>query len=121
MYGDYESLRDGSISDCLMDLTGGIPEHYPLHELVTYKNPDTRRGVYTAIYSALEANSLVTLSIRARKQGDVRALTQFGLIVGRAYMVLSAKVCPSLHRYCIIAAALLVCLRVPRSIMDHKQ
>ena len=93
MYSDYESLRDGSNSDYLLDLTGGIPEYYPLHELVTYKNPDTRGGVYSAIYAALETNSLVTVSIRARKQGDVRALTQVGLIVGRAYMVLSAKVC----------------------------
>ena len=84
MYGDYESLRDGSISDCLMDLTGGIPEYYPLHELVTYKNPDTRSYVYRAMYAALETNSLVTVSIRARKQGDVRELTQVGLIVGRA-------------------------------------
>lgn len=92
MYGDYESLRDGSIADCLMDLTAGIPEHYPLHELVTYKNPDTRRGVYYAMFSALETNSLVNLSIRARRPGDVRALTHMGLIVGRAYMVISAKV-----------------------------
>ena len=64
LYRDYESLRDGTVADCLTDLTGGIPKRYHLRQMLIYKNPDTRQQAFNAIASALSAKAFVTATIK---------------------------------------------------------
>lgn len=72
LYRDYESLRDGTVADCLSDLTGGIPERYHLRQLVVYKNSDTRQNVFDSIVNALNAKAFVTATIKVNSETNRR-------------------------------------------------
>ena len=91
LYKDYESLKEGSVADCLTDLTAGIPERYHLKQLVCYKNPDTRTMVFDVIAEALSHGSFVNLTIKPDRPSQLGVSTPKGLIIGRGYAVLEAK------------------------------
>ena len=62
MYGDYECMRFGSVADCLVDLTGGMPERYLLRDLHVANDERTRERFKAALADALGTHSLVMLT-----------------------------------------------------------
>ena len=62
MYGDYECMRYGRVADCLVDLTGGMPERYLLRDLHVADNERTRERLKAALADALGTHSLVMLT-----------------------------------------------------------
>ena len=73
MYGDYECLRYGSVADCLVDLTGGMPERYLLRDLHIADDERTRERFKAALADALSSHSLVTLICDKRTDVGDRA------------------------------------------------
>lgn len=73
MYGDYECMRHGSIADCLVDLTGGMPERYMLRDLHLDDNERTRERLKAALADSLQTHSLVMLTCDNVSGGNGRA------------------------------------------------
>lgn len=62
MYGDYECMRRGSVADCLVDLTSGIPERYLLRDLHLDADERNRGRLKAALADALSTHSFVMLT-----------------------------------------------------------
>ena len=68
MYGDYECMRYGSVADCLVDLTGGMPERYLLRDLHVADDERTRERHK----AALGTHSLVMLTSDKAEQSPAQ-------------------------------------------------
>merc|ERR1712098_835234 len=93
LHGSYEALDVGSLSDALVDLTGGVSELISLEDdcgRKLYLEDDKKSELYKRLQEELNAGSLVCCAVRAGKN-EQNQRTECGLVKGHAYGVTGAR------------------------------
>ncbi|CAN8022093.1 unnamed protein product [Ixodes persulcatus] len=87
--GCYEQLEACSLSDALVDLTGGAAE---ILELSSYaRDPMLRDALFAKMVAAGEAHSLLCCAISVDRLEEMGERTERGLLKGHAYAVTGAR------------------------------
>ncbi|XP_041352940.1 calpain-9-like [Gigantopelta aegis] len=85
LYGSYEALKGGLMTDSLTDLTGGLTESYYLRG----KNTNVPRNIVNILFKALDRQSLIGCAINPLdpQSGVQESKLKNGLVAGHAYSV----------------------------------
>jgi hypothetical protein len=81
LYGSYELLDGGHVSDAFVDMSGGLCEIYSRNHLP--KNPKERDNFWEVIYESFKRESLIGCSI----EGAGESKLPNGLVTGHAYTI----------------------------------
>ncbi|XP_074657458.1 calpain-5-like [Tubulanus polymorphus] len=94
LFGCYEALDGGDLSEALVDFTSGVAE--PL-DLVAghYATDETARSeLFEMMYKEMEHKSLMAAAIPAASAEEMEAQTDMGLVKGHAYGITAVKRVP---------------------------
>lgn len=87
LYGSYEALKGGWMSDSLTDLTGGVSEVYVLRG----KRANYPPNLVNIVLKALEHHALIGSGIDDVEGAGPESLLPNGLVTGHAYSVTNIK------------------------------
>ncbi|GFR57893.1 calpain-A-like [Elysia marginata] len=77
LYGSYEALKDGNLSEAMVDFTGGVPEKFDL------KNAPS--NLYQMMLKARQRSSLLGCLIESERERELAN----GLVAGQCYSITS--------------------------------
>ncbi|XP_064456746.1 calpain-5-like isoform X2 [Ornithodoros turicata] len=97
-FGCYELLELGTLSDSLVDLTGGLSE---TTELWGYPK-DGHEELYQRIKGALDAHSLLCCAISVEKLEEMGERTAQGLVKGHTYVIIGAAIIPTPNKLSLL-------------------
>ena len=63
LYGCYESLDGGELSEALEDFTGGVAENYDISKENYPENEEKKEAFFQWLSSALESGALICAAI----------------------------------------------------------
>jgi len=66
LYGCYEALDGGELSEALEDFTGGVAENYDISAERYLENDDKRERFFQWLSASLETGSLICAAIPVR-------------------------------------------------------
>lgn len=87
LYGSYEALNGGELSEALEDFTGGVTESFELKDEGFRKNVERKEQFYDFLVQNMSRNSLLCAAIPALTIDQMEKRTKQGLVQGHAYAV----------------------------------
>lgn len=94
LYGSYDSLEGGELSEALEDFTGGVTELFDL-STQNYQDDFLKKEVFfSMLYRELENHALMAAAIPALTKEDMEKGTAMGFVMGHAYSVTAIKKIP---------------------------
>uniref|UniRef100_A0A0B7B7Z1 Calpain catalytic domain-containing protein n=1 Tax=Arion vulgaris TaxID=1028688 RepID=A0A0B7B7Z1_9EUPU len=91
LFGNYEALDGGELSEALEDFTGGVSDTINLVEMEVATKPEERVALFSRMQKEMDRKSLMAASIPATSAADMEATTASGLVKGHAYGITSVK------------------------------
>ncbi|RZF42001.1 hypothetical protein LSTR_LSTR003506 [Laodelphax striatellus] len=91
LHGSYDALREGHLSDALVDFTGGVSEVIDLQAEEYSSHEDKRREFFEMLLSEMAHHSLLCFSVIAPLPSDIGTRTSLGINKGHAYHVTDVR------------------------------
>ncbi|XP_041352428.1 calpain-5-like [Gigantopelta aegis] len=91
LFGNYESLDGGELSEALEDFSGGVSDTVDLVGDGVATNVEERTALYSRLHKDMNRKSLMAASIPATSQAEMEASTDVGLVKGHAYGITEVK------------------------------
>ncbi|VDK84709.1 unnamed protein product, partial [Litomosoides sigmodontis] len=92
LYGCYENLVGGQLSDALEEISGGIAETINVQkELLMSDRTDSSRKLFHAIKKAFDQRALIVAAIAAKSKDEIEVTLECGLVKGHAYAVTAVR------------------------------
>lgn len=87
----YANLICGEIIDALIDLTGGVHEHFKLKDILSGKVKNmNQEKLWNAVFSSFEMKSMAGCAIDA-KDGKLEEVKANKLITGKAFCFMEIR------------------------------
>ncbi|KAH7728797.1 calpain-5 [Aphelenchoides avenae] len=92
LYGCYENLVGGQLSDALQDVSGGVAETISVPKFLA-ENPSEKRSIqlFRTLQTAFDQQALIVAAIAARNKEDIEKTLDCGLVKGHAYAVTAVR------------------------------
>uniref|UniRef100_A0A7E4VK90 Calpain catalytic domain-containing protein n=1 Tax=Panagrellus redivivus TaxID=6233 RepID=A0A7E4VK90_PANRE len=87
LYGCYENLVGGQLSDALQDVSGGVAETISVKKFLGDDTRDKDERLFGAIRTAFDNQALIVAAIAAKHKTDIEKSLRCGLVKGHAYAV----------------------------------
>ncbi|VDO42513.1 unnamed protein product [Haemonchus placei] len=84
LYGCYENLVGGHLSDALQDVSGGVAE-------TISGTSEASQILFNNLKEAFDNEALIVAAIAARSKGDIEEALECGLVKGHAYAVTAVR------------------------------
>uniref|UniRef100_A0A1B6E2A2 Uncharacterized protein n=1 Tax=Clastoptera arizonana TaxID=38151 RepID=A0A1B6E2A2_9HEMI len=91
LYGSYDALREGHLSDALVDFTGGVSEVVDIDAGEYSVNQDKRSALFDKLLKEISEHSIMCFTIVAPTLNDIGMRTDLGINKGHAYHVTAVK------------------------------
>ncbi|KAK0048922.1 calpain-5 [Biomphalaria pfeifferi] len=91
LFGTYEALDGGELSEALEDFTGGVSDTLDMIKMELASKPEERVALFARMQKEVDRKSLMAASIPATSAEDMEATTDIGLVKGHAYGITSVK------------------------------
>uniref|UniRef100_A0AC34RFW6 Calpain catalytic domain-containing protein n=1 Tax=Panagrolaimus sp. JU765 TaxID=591449 RepID=A0AC34RFW6_9BILA len=87
LYGCYENLVGGQLSDALQDVSGGVAETINVRKFLGDDPKDKDERLFKAIQGAFDQHALIVAAIAAKNKEEIEKSLRCGLVKGHAYAV----------------------------------
>ncbi|XP_059155329.1 calpain-5-like isoform X2 [Physella acuta] len=91
LFGTYEALDGGELSEALEDFTGGVSDTLDMIKMEVSSKPEERVALFARMQKEVDRTSLMAASIPATSLDDMEATTETGLVKGHAYGITAVK------------------------------
>lgn len=91
LYGSYEALEGGNLSDALVDLTSGVSAHLDLTIGGYVDDFEKRKQLFKMMSKEMNEHSLMCCAITPHSHEEVEMRTSVGLVKGHAYGITACK------------------------------
>ncbi|CAG5114859.1 unnamed protein product [Candidula unifasciata] len=91
LFGNYEALDGGELSEALEDFSGGVSDTLNMLEMDLATKPDERVALFARMQKEMDRKSLMAASIPATSAEEMEASTDIGLVKGHAYGITCVK------------------------------
>ncbi|KAL8625593.1 hypothetical protein ACOMHN_014681 [Nucella lapillus] len=91
LFGNYEALDGGELSEALEDFTGGVSDTLDLLKMEVAAKPEERVSLFARMEKEMDRRSLMAASIPAASSDEMEACTDVGLVKGHAYGITAVK------------------------------
>ncbi|KAK7090807.1 calpain-5-like [Littorina saxatilis] len=91
LFGNYEVLDGGELSEALEDFTAGVSDTLDLLKLEVATKPEERVALFARMQKEMDRRSLMAASIPAASAEEMEASTDVGLVKGHAYGITCVK------------------------------
>lgn len=91
LFGNYEALDGGELSEALEDFTGGVSDTLDLIKMEVAAKAEERVALFARMQKEMDRHSLMAASIPATKADEMEACTDIGLVKGHAYGITAVK------------------------------
>ncbi|KAK7090817.1 calpain-5-like [Littorina saxatilis] len=91
IFGSYEALDGGRLTEALEDFTGGVSDSLDLVEMGIKDKPDNRVDLYARLKREMDRNTMMGASIPADSSAEMEQVTPNGLVKGHAYGVTAVR------------------------------
>jgi len=87
LYGCYENLVGGQLSDALQDVSGGVAETINVRKFLSDDPKDKDERLFRVIRGAFDQHALIVAAIAAKNKDEIEKSLRCGLVKGHAYAV----------------------------------
>ncbi|EPB72006.1 hypothetical protein ANCCEY_08903 [Ancylostoma ceylanicum] len=87
LYGCYENLVGGHLSDALQDVSGGVAETVNVAKFLKTGGPDSPDQLFNNMKEAFDNEALIVAAIAANTKDEIEQTLDCGLVKGHAYAV----------------------------------
>lgn len=87
LYGCYENLVGGHLSDALQDVSGGVAETLHVRKFLKDDPADNELKLFNNLKTAFDKGALIVAAIAARTKEEIEESLDCGLVKGHAYAV----------------------------------
>lgn len=87
LYGCYENLVGGQLSDALQDVSGGVAETIHVKKFLKGDESDSEGRLFENLQTAFNLGALVVAAIAAKTKDEIEQSLDCGLVKGHAYAV----------------------------------
>ncbi|XP_045132951.1 calpain-5-like isoform X5 [Portunus trituberculatus] len=91
LYGSYEALEGGNLSDALVDLTSGVSAHLDLTIGGYVDDFEKRKQLFKMMSKEMSEHSLMCCAITPHSHEEAEMRTNVGLVKGHAYGVTACR------------------------------
>lgn len=91
LYGSYEALEGGNLSDALVDLTSGVSAHLDLTIGGYVDDFEKRKQLFKMMTKEMSEHSLMCCAITPHSHEEAEMRTSVGLVKGHAYGVTACR------------------------------
>ncbi|XP_050718948.1 calpain-5-like isoform X4 [Eriocheir sinensis] len=91
LYGSYEALEGGNLSDALVDLTSGVSAHLDLTIGGYVDDFEKRKQLFKMMSKEMNEHSLMCCAITPHSHEEAEMRTSVGLVKGHAYGITACK------------------------------
>ncbi|KAK7443283.1 hypothetical protein BaRGS_00040463 [Batillaria attramentaria] len=91
LFGNYEALDGGELSEALEDFTGGVSDTLDLIKMEVATKAEERVALFARMQKEMDRRSLMAASIPAASADEMEACTDVGLVKGHAYGITAVK------------------------------
>ncbi|CAJ0609766.1 unnamed protein product [Cylicocyclus nassatus] len=91
LYGCYESLVGGHLSDALQDVSGGVAETVNVAKFLKAGDADAPDCLFKNLKEAFDNEALIVAAIAANTKDEIEQTLSCGLVKGHAYAVTAVK------------------------------
>ncbi|KHJ94837.1 calpain family cysteine protease [Oesophagostomum dentatum] len=91
LYGCYESLVGGHLSDALQDVSGGVAETINVAKFLKSSGADSPDLLFNNLKEAFDNEALIVAAIAANTKEEIEQTLDCGLVKGHAYAVTAVK------------------------------
>ncbi|XP_076435379.1 calpain-5-like [Babylonia areolata] len=91
LFGNYEALDGGELSEALEDFTGGVADTLDLLKMQVSEKVEERIALFARMQKEMDRHSLMAASIPATSAEEMEATTNVGLVKGHAYGITAVK------------------------------
>ncbi|KAK6762376.1 hypothetical protein RB195_023187 [Necator americanus] len=91
LYGCYENLVGGHLSDALQDVSGGVAETVNVAKFLKGGSPDSPNILFNNLKQAFDNDALIVAAIAANTKDEIEQTLGCGLVKGHAYAVTAVK------------------------------
>ncbi|PVD18725.1 hypothetical protein C0Q70_21276 [Pomacea canaliculata] len=91
LFGNYQALDGGELSEALEDFTGGVSDTLDLIKMEVAAKPEERVALFARMQKEMDRHSLMAASIPATSAEDMEVTTESGLVKGHAYGITAVK------------------------------
>ncbi|KAK8398222.1 hypothetical protein O3P69_003854 [Scylla paramamosain] len=91
LYGSYEALEGGNLSDALVDLTSGVSAHLDLTIGGYVDDFEKRKQLFKMMTKEMSEHSLMCCAITPHSHEEAEMRTNVGLVKGHAYGVTACR------------------------------
>nr|AAT77812.1 calpain T [Gecarcinus lateralis] len=91
LYGSYEALEGGNLSDALVDLTSGVSAHLDLTIGGYVDDFEKRKQLFKMMSKEMNEHSLMCCAITPHSHEEAEMRTNVGLVKGHAYGITACR------------------------------
>ncbi|XP_076435839.1 calpain-5-like [Babylonia areolata] len=91
IYGSYEALDGGRLTEALEDFTGGVSASLDLVEMKLESDHVARTSLFDRLEKEMDRNTLMGASIPAKSTEEMEATAPKGLVKGHAYGITAVR------------------------------
>ncbi|CAG9532196.1 unnamed protein product [Cercopithifilaria johnstoni] len=91
LYGCYENLVGGQLTDALEDISGGIAETINVQKQLMSGQSDSSRKLFHTIKEAFDQQALIVAAIAVKNKEEIEETLECGLVKGHAYAVTAVR------------------------------
>ncbi|GFN79965.1 calpain-5 [Plakobranchus ocellatus] len=91
LFGNYEALDGGELSEALEDFSGGVSDTLDMLKMELASKSEERVALFARMQKEMDRKSLMAASIPASSADDMEAVTDIGLVKGHAYGITAVK------------------------------
>ncbi|KJH44362.1 calpain family cysteine protease [Dictyocaulus viviparus] len=91
LYGCYENLVGGHLSDALQDVSGGVAETINVAKFLMNESTSSSYLLFNNLKDAFDNEALIVAAIAAKSKDEIEQTLDCGLVKGHAYAVTAVR------------------------------
>ncbi|KAJ1363329.1 Calpain-5 [Parelaphostrongylus tenuis] len=91
LYGCYENLVGGHLSDALQDVSGGVAETVNVGKFLSDGSAASSQLLFNNLLEAFDNEALIVAAIAAKSKDEIEQTLDCGLVKGHAYAVTAVR------------------------------